>query len=273
MPASSPRSVTDICFSPWFRKPPMPRRSRFVRVPRSLWFASFFAPFLRRSCCCRTCFSLDLLALCLSSLLCLRFRCLVDALPAAVGVHTTPCLPSISVLQKKQAESINSRLALVMKSGTYMLGYKSTLKSLRKGASKLVIISNNCPPLRKSEIEYYAMLAKTGVHHYSGSTLTNRMVLFLPRMFTSARGLPHVFLLVLPVDSCAASYIFLRLIRICASSCVGSLQTTSSSALLAASTFACRRSASPTLVTRISSRPCPRSKSRLCLWLYMQVAE
>jgi hypothetical protein len=36
-------------------------------------------------------------------------------------------------------------------------------------AAKLVIISNNTPPLRKSEIEYYAMLSKTGVHHYSGS--------------------------------------------------------------------------------------------------------
>ena len=34
---------------------------------------------------------------------------------------------------------------------------------------KLVIIANNCPPLRKSEIEYYAMLAKIGVHHYNGS--------------------------------------------------------------------------------------------------------
>ncbi|KAJ9539367.1 LOW QUALITY PROTEIN: hypothetical protein OSB04_032100 [Centaurea solstitialis] len=31
---------------------------------------------------------------------------------------------------------------------------------------KLIIISNNCPPLRKSEIEYYAMLV--GVHHYDG---------------------------------------------------------------------------------------------------------
>ena len=36
-------------------------------------------------------------------------------------------------------------------------------------AAKLVLISSNCPPLRKSEIEYYAMLAKTGVHHYAGS--------------------------------------------------------------------------------------------------------
>ena len=26
--------------------------------------------------------------------------------------------------------------------------------------AKLVILSSNCPPLRKSEIEYYAMLAK-----------------------------------------------------------------------------------------------------------------
>jgi len=43
------------------------------------------------------------------------------------------------------------------------------MKSLRSGKSKLVIISGNCPPLRKSEIEYYAMLAKAEVHHYSGA--------------------------------------------------------------------------------------------------------
>lgn len=35
----------------------------------------------------------------------------------------------------------------------------------------LVIISDNCPPLRKSEIEYYAMLAKTEVHHFSGNNV------------------------------------------------------------------------------------------------------
>merc|ERR1711994_603517 len=69
---------------------------------------------------------------------------------------------------KKSNESINARLALVMKSGKYCLGYKQTLKTLRNGKSKLVIIASNTPPLRKSEIEYYAMLAKTGVHHYVG---------------------------------------------------------------------------------------------------------
>eukprot|EP01090_Pellita_catalonica_P005003 TRINITY_DN1482_c0_g1_i1.p1 TRINITY_DN1482_c0_g1~~TRINITY_DN1482_c0_g1_i1.p1 ORF type:complete len:111 (+),score=20.81 TRINITY_DN1482_c0_g1_i1:145-477(+) len=72
---------------------------------------------------------------------------------------------------KKSGEGINSRLALVMKSGKYTLGYKSTLKTLRTNKAKLVIISNNCPPLRKSEIEYYAMLAQTGVHHYQGNNI------------------------------------------------------------------------------------------------------
>jgi len=73
--------------------------------------------------------------------------------------------------QKTAQEGINSRLSLVMKSGKYNLGYKSGLKTLRNGKSKLIIIANNCPPLRKSEVEYYAMLSKTGVHHYQGNNV------------------------------------------------------------------------------------------------------
>lgn len=71
--------------------------------------------------------------------------------------------------QKKAIESMNARLQLVMKSGKASLGYKSTIKSMRCTRAKMVLISNNCPPLRKSEIEYYAMLAKCAVHHYTGS--------------------------------------------------------------------------------------------------------
>ncbi len=50
--------------------------------------------------------------------------------------------------QKKAMESINTRLALVMKSGKYTLGFRSTLKTLRQGKAKLVIISANTPQLR-----------------------------------------------------------------------------------------------------------------------------
>jgi len=73
--------------------------------------------------------------------------------------------------QKKNADNISSKLTMVTKSGKYVLGYKQTLKTLRSGKAKLVIISNNTPSLRKSEIEYYAMLAKVGVHEYQGNNL------------------------------------------------------------------------------------------------------
>ncbi|CAA3002074.1 60S ribosomal L30-like [Olea europaea subsp. europaea] len=73
-------------------------------------------------------------------------------------------------MQNKIYESINNRLALVMKSGKYTLGYKTVLKTLRNSKGKLILISYICPPLRKSEIEHYAMLTKVGVHHYNGNT-------------------------------------------------------------------------------------------------------
>lgn len=64
--------------------------------------------------------------------------------------------------QKKTIESINTRLALVMKSGKYCLGYKQTLKTLRQGKAKLVIIAKNAPPLRWDywEVEFPIPLVK-----------------------------------------------------------------------------------------------------------------
>jgi large subunit ribosomal protein L30e len=66
---------------------------------------------------------------------------------------------------KKAVESINSKLSLTMKSGKCALGYNTTIKTLRQNKAQMVIISNNTPPLRKSEIEYYAMLAKCQVQN------------------------------------------------------------------------------------------------------------
>ncbi|XP_031260574.1 60S ribosomal protein L30-like [Pistacia vera] len=79
---------------------------------------------------------------------------------------------------KKSHESINSRLALVMKSGKYTLFYKTVLHTIRSSKVKLVIIVNNRRHLRKSEIEYYAMLAKVGVHHYNASRFLNLLIAF-----------------------------------------------------------------------------------------------
>jgi large subunit ribosomal protein L30e len=87
------------------------------------------------------------------------------------GEKAAPAAVPEAKSSKKAMENINSRLALVMKSGKYTLGYNSTLQTLRQGKAWLVIIADNCPPLKKSEIEYYAMLAKTGVHHYTGNNI------------------------------------------------------------------------------------------------------
>lgn len=72
---------------------------------------------------------------------------------------------------KTSVDSLNARLGIVMKSGKYTVGYKSTLKSLRSGKTKFIIVSSNCPPIKKSELEYYAMMAKCEVHHYSGNNI------------------------------------------------------------------------------------------------------
>ena len=45
-------------------------------------------------------------------------------------------------------ENINAKLQLVMKSGKVVLGIKQTLKSLRQGRAKLVIIAANTPPIK-----------------------------------------------------------------------------------------------------------------------------
>lgn len=72
---------------------------------------------------------------------------------------------------KAKVDTINSKIQMVMRSGKFTLGAKQSLSTLRQGRCKLIIISNNCPPIRKAELEYYAMLSKTPVHHYSGNNV------------------------------------------------------------------------------------------------------
>ena len=73
--------------------------------------------------------------------------------------------------KKSGTEGFAGQLKLVMKSGKSKLGYKECLKTLRTGKAKLVLIASNCPTVRQSEIEYYAMLSKTAVHHYAGANV------------------------------------------------------------------------------------------------------
>lgn len=73
--------------------------------------------------------------------------------------------------KSKNVDTLNTKLNLVMKSGKYVLGYRETLKKLRSSKGKLIILANNTPASRKSEIEYLAMLCKSDVHHYNGDNI------------------------------------------------------------------------------------------------------
>mmetsp|Transcript_8438 Transcript_8438/g.19131 ORF Transcript_8438/g.19131 Transcript_8438/m.19131 type:complete len:108 (+) Transcript_8438:1042-1365(+) len=72
---------------------------------------------------------------------------------------------------KTSSEILSTKLKIIIKTGKYSYGYQSTLKCLRKGNCKMIIITDNCIPLRKLELEYYAMLNKCHVHHFYGNNI------------------------------------------------------------------------------------------------------
>ena len=45
------------------------------------------------------------------------------------------------------------------------------MKMLRNGQSKLVIIANNCPAIRKTQLEYMAILGGSKVLHFDGNNV------------------------------------------------------------------------------------------------------
>ncbi|KAH8802616.1 putative 60S ribosomal protein L30 [Xylogone sp. PMI_703] len=69
--------------------------------------------------------------------------------------------------EKKSHDSINARLALVLN----FVGIQLLHEGASYGQGQLVIIAANAPPLRKSELEYYAMLSKSPVHHFNGNNI------------------------------------------------------------------------------------------------------
>eukprot|EP00483_Globobulimina_turgida_P002153 UN02155 len=65
--------------------------------------------------------------------------------------------------------ALNNRLKLVVKSGKYVVGWNETLKALRNNKAKLILMANNTPGLRRSELEYYCMLGRVPIIHYDGN--------------------------------------------------------------------------------------------------------
>merc|ERR1712025_1196072 len=68
-------------------------------------------------------------------------------------------------------DNMNQKLALVIRSGKYKIGYKNALRSVRQGTTKLLLIASNCPAIRRTELEYFAILGGARVCHFDGNNV------------------------------------------------------------------------------------------------------
>ena len=90
----------------------------------------------------------------------------------------------------KTSENTKDKLNLVIKSGKYKIGklnnwrfipaytpflkcigYKLAMRAMRNGQAKLVLISNNCPAIRKTQLEHMAILGGSRVLHFEGNNV------------------------------------------------------------------------------------------------------
>jgi len=62
-------------------------------------------------------------------------------------------------------------LRVAIDTGKVVIGTKETLKQLRMGKPKMIILAANCPEEIRIEIEYFSKLAHVPVYVYPGSSL------------------------------------------------------------------------------------------------------
>ena len=77
----------------------------------------------------------------------------------------------MTTVAKTATVNLTEKLTLVIKSGKFKLGYQNCIKTMRRGEARLVLISSNCPAIRRTELEYYAALSKSEVHNFDGNNV------------------------------------------------------------------------------------------------------
>ncbi len=55
--------------------------------------------------------------------------------------------------------------------GKVILGERETLKAVRNGDVKLVVMASNCPPALKEKLAHHAKISGAHVYEYPGSSL------------------------------------------------------------------------------------------------------
>ena len=65
---------------------------------------------------------------------------------------------------------LDKAISTVVRTGKVYFGTKSALRSAKNGKAKLVIITMNCPPAVRGNVEYYCKLSNIPVLIYRGSS-------------------------------------------------------------------------------------------------------
>ena len=73
--------------------------------------------------------------------------------------------------QSSRVADIERELVTALKTGTVILGTRKTLKLLKLGKVKAVIVAANAPPEIKKDILYYAKLGNIPVYIYPGTSV------------------------------------------------------------------------------------------------------
>ena len=76
--------------------------------------------------------------------------------------------------------TLEYELRTAFKTGKVTLGSKSTIKNIKLGKAKVVVIAKNVDPNVKSDIMYYTRLAKIPVIEFNGTSLELGMLLGKP---------------------------------------------------------------------------------------------
>jgi len=65
---------------------------------------------------------------------------------------------------------LNREIRQAVTTGKVILGSDKSLKALKLGHAKLVILASNCPDIVRADIEHYSKLANIPVHVYQGDS-------------------------------------------------------------------------------------------------------
>ncbi len=70
-----------------------------------------------------------------------------------------------------ELQEIERQIRMAVETGDVVLGSNQTIKLLKLGKPKLVIVAANCPADIREDIEYYAELADIPVFVYPGTSM------------------------------------------------------------------------------------------------------